>query len=395
MANSLDSYREITETERQGALDFCEKQILHVLPEFTNRFQKAYSEGGFYQPIPNDYWTTGFWTGEVWLAYEYALAQGRTEDAKKLRRAGEVHVDSFYERITKKIEVDHHDMGFLYSPSCVAAWKLTGNRKAREAALLAADQLLTRYQPKGEFLQAWGPMDGADNYRLIIDCLLNLPLLYWASEESGDETYRTIAEKHIHTAVANVIREDGSTWHTFFFDPETGKPDHGATCQGYRDGSAWARGQAWGIYGMALAYRYTGREEYIQIFRRVTDYFMGHLPKDLVPFWDLEFTDGDDQPRDSSSASIAACGMLEMSKYLEEDAAYYRSLAGKLMEALYAGYAVKDMETSNGLVLHSTYSNHSPYNTCNHYGVDECNSWGDYFYMEALMRLSTDWNEYW
>lgn len=396
MSRSFDTYDEITTSEIETALDFCEMQVLNDLTEFTYRFQKAYSENGFYQPIDNDYWTTGFWTGEVWLAYEYALAKRMNEDARKLRQTGMIHVDSFYERITKKIEVDHHDMGFLYSPSCVAAYKLTGDKKAREAAILAADQLLTRYHPVGEFLQAWGPMDGADNYRLIIDCLLNLPLLYWASEETGDEKYRTIAEKHIHTAVANVIREDYSTWHTFFFDPVTGAPDHGATCQGYRDGSAWARGQAWGIYGMALAYRYTGRAEYIETFKNVTEYFLDHLPEDLVPYWDLEFTDGDDQPRDSSSASIAVCGMLEMSRYLEEDdAAHFISLAKKLLKSVCEKYAVKDPEISNGLVLHSTYSNHSPYNTCNHYGVDECNSWGDYFYMEALMRLYTDWNEYW
>ena len=116
----------------------------------------------------------------------------------------------------------------------------------------------------------------------------------------------------------------------------------------------------------------------------------------MVPFWDLEFTDGDDQPRDSSSASIAACGMLEMAKYIPgEDAAVYTSLAKKLMASLEENYAVKDLKMSNGLVLHSTYSNHSPYNTCNHYGVDECNSWGDYFYMEGLMRLLKTWETYW
>ena len=396
MSISFDAYEMISAEEIEAALAFCEAQVVRVLPDFTDKFQKAYSENGFYEPIENNYWTTGFWTGEVWLAYEYALAKSHTDNAALLKAAGKKHVDSFYRRITEKIEVDHHDMGFLYTPSCVAAYKLTGDTKAREAAILAADQLLTRYHPVGEFLQAWGPMDGADNYRLIIDCLLNLPLLYWASGETGDAKYREIAEKHIHTAVANVIREDYSTWHTFFFNPETGAPDHGATCQGYRDGSAWARGQAWGVYGMALAYKYTGRKEYIELFRRVTEYFLEHLPKDLVPYWDLEFTDGDDQPRDSSSASIAACGMLEMSKYLEpEEAEHYQKLASRIMKSVYDNYAVKDMGTSNGLVLHSTYSNHSPYNTCNHYGVDECNSWGDYFYMEALTRMSKDWELYW
>lgn len=385
----------ISEKEVKAALQFSMEQVLSNLPQFTDKFQKAYSENGFYQPIENDDWTTGFWTGEIWLAYEYALEQDK-EAAEKLKAAAEVQVESFYKRIEEKHAVDHHDMGFLYSPSCVAAYKLTGNERARKAAIMAADQLITRYHPVGEFIQAWGPMDAPENYRLIIDCLLNLPLLYWASEETGDLKYREIAEKHIHTAVKNVIREDYSTWHTFFFNMETGEPDHGATCQGYRDGSAWARGQAWGIYGCALAYKYTKRREYIDIFKHVTQYFLTHLPKDMVPFWDLEFTDGDDQPRDSSSASIAACGMMEMIKSMEgEDKEIYGTYAQQLMKALYDHYAVKDPKSSNGLVLHSTYSNHSPYNTCNHYGVDECNSWGDYFYMEALTRLHKDWELYW
>ena len=389
MGVTFEGYPGITEKETAEALDFCCRQILHVLPEFTDKFQQAYSENNFYPPVENTDWTTGFWTGEIWLAWEHSRDP-------RLKQAGEVQVHDFLERINKKIVVDHHDMGFLYSPSCVAAYKLTGSKEGREAALKAADQLISRYHPVGEFIQAWGPMNAPENYRLIIDCLLNLPLLYWASDETGDDKYREIAEKHIHTAVANVIREDYSTWHTFFFNMETGEPDHGATCQGYRDGSAWARGQAWGVYGLALAYKYTGRKDYIELFRHVTEYFLTHLPKDLVPYWDLEFTDGDDQPRDSSSASIAVCGMLEMSKYLEaEEAEHYRQIAARIMKSLYDNYAVKDMETSNGLVLHSTYSNRSPYNTCNHCGVDECNAWGDYFYMDALTRMSREWALYW
>lgn len=402
---TFDNHPEISDSEMTTALDYASGAVLANLKDFTDKFQKAYSEDGFYHPIENDYWTCGFWTGEVWLAYEYALTHSVADAqtgkavpnaAEKLRKAGEVQIDSFLHRIDEKIEVDHHDMGFLYSPSCVAGYKLIGSQKAKEAAIKAADQLITRFHPVGEFIQAWGPMNAPENYRLIIDCLLNLPLLYWASEETGDPKYQEIAEKHIHTAVANVIREDYSTWHTFFFNMETGAPDHGATCQGYRDGSAWARGQAWGIYGMALAYRYTHREEYIDLFRHVTEYFLEHLPEDLVPYWDLEFTSGDEQPRDSSSASIAACGMLEMVKYLpEEERGYYVTVAKQLLKAVYDTCAVRDFTKSNGLVLHSTYSNHSPYNTCDHKGVDECNSWGDYFYMEALTRLTADWKEYW
>ena len=404
MKERFKDYKSISEDEIKGALDFAIKQIMHILPDFTDKFQPAYSIDNFYSPSENDDWTCGFWTGEIWLAYEQAIREGASEDTiAALKNAADIQVQSFYDRIVNKISVDHHDMGFLYSPSCVAAYKLTGNEQAKEAAIKAADQLITRFHPVGEFIQAWGPMNAPENYRLIIDCLLNLPLLYWASEETGDNKYRDIAEKHIHTALSNVIREDYSTWHTFFFNMETGEPDHGSTCQGYRDGSAWARGQAWGIYGLATGYKYTKREEYIELFRKVTDYFLDRLPEDLVPYWDLEFMDWskealdkEPQPRDSSSASIAACGMLEMAKYLDaEEAAYYREIASKLIKSVYDNYAVKDLESSNGLVLHSTYSNHSPYNTCNHYGVDECNSWGDYFYMEALTRLLRDWEVYW
>ena len=379
----------LTKAEVEKAMDFVVAQTRENMKYFGTKFPWSATKGLQYPIIENIEWTDGFWTGLLWLCYEY------TGD-EAFRALAEKNIDSFLHRVENRIELDHHDLGFLYSPSCVAGYKLTGSKEGREAAIKAADQLITRYHPVGEFIQAWGPMDAPENYRLIIDCLLNLPLLYWASQETGDSKYRDIAEKHIHTAVANVIREDYSTWHTFFFDMKTGAPDHGATCQGYRDGSAWARGQAWGVYGMALAYRYTGRKEYIDLFRHVTEYFLTHLPKDLVPYWDLEFTDGDDQPRDSSSASIAACGMLEMAKYLEpQEAEHYKTIAARIMKSVYDNYAVKDMNTSNGLVLHSTYSNHSPYNTCNHYGVDECNSWGDYFYMEALTRMSRDWEQYW
>lgn len=339
----LENYREADMDEVRAAMDIAAAQVERNLDTFTEKFPGANSFDNFYKPGPNVDWTTGFWTGEIWLAYENAKTE---EERERLRRAGEIQVDSFLERIEKRVEVDHHDMGFLYSLSCVAAYKLTGMEKAKKAALLAADNLISRFQPVGEFIQAWGEMGAKDNYRFIIDCLLNLPLLYWASEETGEEKYRNIAEKHIHTALANVIREDDSTWHTFFMDPETGKPDHGATCQGYKDGSAWARGQAWGVYGTAVGYRYTKREEYIGYFKRVTR--------------------------------------------------YYTSAARKLLRQMIVKYSVKDPEKSNGLLLMGTYSKKSPYNTCTEAGVNECVIWGDYFYMEALHRLLTpDWKIYW
>ena len=394
--SELEGYPVISQGEAADALSLCVSGVLKYLDDFTEAFPGAASLHNNYIPGPNKGWTTGFYTGELWLAYENASDEAVRE---RLKKAALAQVDSFYDRIKNLVDVEHHDMGFLYSPSCVAAYKLTGSEIGREAAILAADKLITRFQKVGGFLQAWGEMGATDNYRFIIDCLLNLLLLYWASGETGDSGYREIAEKHIHTAMANVIREDDSTWHTVFMDPVTGSFHHGATCQGYKDGSAWARGQAWGIYGTAVAYKYTGRDEYIGYFKRVTDYFLEHLPKDLCPFWDLSFGNGDEEtePRDSSSAVIAACGMLEMCKDLNmTDSTYYKSGAEKLLKAVTDNYRVKDIDSSNGRLLHGTYSKKSPYNTCTEEGVDECVIWGDYYYMEALTRfLDPDWVVYW
>ncbi len=380
---------EITTEEIEFALNFCAKQVKNNLSDFTNVCQNHTSVDNFYPPCENNQWTCGFWPGEIWLSYEY------TKDIV-YKNSGDVLVKSFLERMNNKVEVDHHDMGFLYTPSCVSAYKLTGNLEAKEAALLAADNLLLRFHEKGEFLQAWGELGAEDNYRYIIDCLLNLPLLYWASETTGNKKYSDIAERHIKTCLKYSIREDGSTYHTVFMNKEDGSFSHGATCQGYRDDSSWARGQAWSIYGVALSYGYSKNKKYLKIFDEVLNYYITKLPDDLVPYWDMIFTDGD-EPRDSSSGVIVACGLMEMSKYVDEKkSATYKSMAKKIMKSIFDNYAVKDITKSNGLVLHGTYSKKSPYNTCTPEGVDECTSWGDYFYMEALTRLYFEkWEMYW
>ena len=389
MGITFEGYPEISREEIKAALDFSCRQILHVLPEFTDKFQNAYSENGFYRPVENRDWTCGFWTGEIWLAYEHC------KDAR-LKDAGEIQVHDFLDRIDRKIAVDHHDMGFLYSPSCVAAYKLTGSREGREAAVKAADQLMKRYHPVGEFIQAWGSMDEPGNYRLIIDCLLNMPLLFWASETTGEEKYAEKAKAHIQTAMKYMLRPDCSTYHTYFFEPESGKAVRGVTHQGNRDGSAWARGQAWGIYGSAMAYRYIRSGEYVDIFEKVTSYFLQHLPQNLIPYWDFDFDDGSSEPRDSSSAAIAACGMLEMAKYLpEEKSLYYTGMAKRLLLALWKNCAVLSGDESNGLLLHGTYARASARNPCQNRGVDECNTWGDYYYLEGLIRARRDWKSYW
>jgi unsaturated chondroitin disaccharide hydrolase len=378
----------ITEDEVSEAIDTAVAQVRRNLPTFTYSAQNHSSVNNFYPAVPNDQWTAGFWPGSIWLAYE------ATGD-KIFRYAAQIHVQSFLNRIENRIATDHHDMGFLYSPSCVAAWKLVHDEDGKKAALLAADQLLERFQEKGQFIQAWGPMGEPENYRYIIDCLLNLPLLFWASQESGKAKYRSKALAHTHTTLGNSIRPDHSTHHTFYMDPETGAPVHGATKQGYRDDSAWTRGQAWAIAGMGACYRYEADDAYLAAFENLLAYYLKRLPDDLIPYWDLTFMDGD-EPRDSSSAAIVACGLLDMAGLVGGSRAEeMRELAGRMLGSLWRIYAVRNPAVSNGLLLHGTYSKKTPFNSCRGEGVDECVAWGDYFYFEGLTRLARPWTPYW
>ena len=369
------------------ALNEALKKIDMMIPTFTDMFPEHASVNNVYPPVPNNAgWNTGFWTGMLWHAYEMT-------GNEKYKEVALHHIPSFYERIDKKLGVDHHDMGFLYTPSCVAAYKLTGDEMAKAAAIKAADQLISRYHDKGKFIQAWGKTGDPNAYRLIVDCLLNIPLLYWTTEVTGDPKYREIALNHFNTTIEVCCRADASTYHTYYFDYETGAPKKGVTAQGASDDSAWARGQTWGTYGPMLTYIYEKNDKALQVFKATASYYLNHLPEDYIAFWDLSFTDGDDEPRDSSSNAIWLCGVLEGIKYMDENdplRKLFVNAAKRIMNSLIDNYLTKDIPEANGLLLHATYG--KPQKN----GVDEMNIWGDYFYMEALHRmLDPEWKLYW
>ncbi|SDX54207.1 glycoside hydrolase family 88 protein [Litoreibacter albidus] len=385
---NISAVEPLTPVMQRDAMTAACAQLKHSLPMFTFAAQNHSSVNNVYPAVANDQWTSGFWPGSLWLAFE-------ATDDKTFQYAAQVQVQALLHRIENRIATDHHDMGFMYSPSCVAAWKLAGDADGRRAALLAADQMLERFQEKGAFFQAWGDMGAPDNYRFIIDCLLNLPLMFWATKETENPVYAELARRHMQTSLTHSIRDDHSTFHTMFMDRETGEAVRGATQQGYSDTSSWARGQAWAITGVAFLYRLDPTPELKTTFDNLLTYYMERLPSDLVPYWDLIFTDGE-EPRDSSAAAIVCCGLLEMATCVPADqAAPLRDLAERMLGSLARHYAVRDPAVSNGLLLHGTYSKKTPYNGCRGEGVDECVSWGDYFYMEALTRLSGDWSPYW
>ena len=366
------------------AIKVCLEKIDSNLERLGEQFPTPATFDTDYKAMENIEWTNGFWTGMLWLAYEFT-------GEEKYKVAAEKNVASFIDRIERLIEVNHHDLGFLYTPSCVSAYKVTGNEKAKEAAIKAADQLASRYQEKGNFIQAWGELGARDNYRLIVDCLLNIPLLFWASNETGDGKYQEMAKAHFQTTLKNAIRQDASAFHTFFFDPETGEPTYGKTRQGYSDDSAWARGQAWLIYGIALCNAYAPSETNVEYFQAVTNYFLNRVPEDFVCYWDLIFDDTSGQPRDTSAAAIAVCGIQQMAKEFpnNETVKEYEKWADRILYNLITKYTDKKGSTIVALLNEGVYSWHSGK------GVNEGNIWGDYFYLEALMRKKKDWGMYW
>ena len=375
----------------QAIADAC-AILKGTLPKFADGdvYPRGYKDGkwGVAPNAQPNYWTESFWPGQLWLAYELTKDEAYREVADK-------NVLDFYRRVVENDEVDwHHDIGFLYTLSSVAPYKLTGNKIAKEAALIAAYSLSRRFRYRGSFIQSMGA-DGnhePQNYRFIVDTMMNLPLLFWAAEETGDQTYKDKAMRHLRTTLKYLVREDGSTYHHFLMDHATGGPIRGLTLQGAHDESFWSRGQAWIIYGLAIAYDYTGDKSLLPEFVRVTDFFIDHLPKDYVPFWDFIYNDGDDEPRDSSAAAIAACGILEMARLIPHDTynmEKYIEVAKKMICSLVRDYRTT-LEMEEEALLTQVIGSKP------HGGKPTSTSYGDYFYLECLLRATRVWeNRYW
>ncbi len=365
---------------------FCQSKVDALIPRFYDCFPGANTERLVYPADTENYeWTPAFYSGMLWLLYLH------TREDRYLRALDGL-LPSFYERVEKPGYVDTHDLGFLYDLSCYPAMLLGLDPRARNCFLKAADYLKARYFKKAGIIQAWGNLRDPENRgRMIIDCLMNLPLLYQASRITGDPIYRCAAYSHALQAQKYLVRPDFSTYHTYYMDVETGEPRFGRTAQGYSDTSCWARGQAWAVYGFTLSYAHTGDERFLQTACHVLDYFLEHLPEDHVCYWDLFFTEGD-QPRDSSAAAITCCGIHELLRHLPAShsrRAVYEQALKDMMTALSERYTAKALPQADGILLHGVYS--IPHTR----GVDECTIWGDYYYLEALCRLYTGECSFW
>ena len=328
------------------------------------------SENGQWIPSPyagNGWWTGGFWPGLMWQLYA-AEKDGFFMD--EARRTQALLVDQF--RVFREL---NHDVGFMYLLSCGADYKLTGDEQARTDTLHAASLMMGRFNPAG-FIRAW---DGPDRTGYaIIDCMMNLSLLYWASRQTGDPRFAHVADIHAHTALREFIRPDGSVSHIIEFDPETGARVCEHAGQGYALGTQWSRGQAWGLYGFTLAYVNTKNPEYLEAAEKIAANFAAHIREDGLT--DCDFCQPDTEERlDNIAGAIAACGFLELEKLTGNDS--YRIAALRLVDGL-LDHCCDWTDARCGLLTHCTASYHDD-GAGRHTNI----VYGDYFLVEALAKL--------
>ncbi|WP_052206671.1 glycoside hydrolase family 88 protein [Cellulophaga baltica] len=318
-------------------------------------------------------WCSGFWPGVLWYAYE------ASNDASLKKEA------AAFTAPIKTIaynSAQNHDIGFMVYCSFGNGYRITGNPEYKEVLLSAADTLATLYNDKVGSILSWPEKREEYAHNTIIDNMMNLELLFWAAKNGGDQRLYDIATSHAEVTMNNLVREDNSLYHLGSFNEETGEFLKGYTHQGYADESMWARGQTWGIYGFAMAYRETGRKDFLETSIKLADHFLERLPEDGIPFWDFDDPKIPNAPKDASAAAIAACGMFEIANLVEDVTLKnkFNTAATKFVEIL-SSDAYYSGDKNQALLLHST--GHLPNNS----EIDMPIIYADYYYMEALMRL--------
>lgn len=338
--------------------------------------------------IDPNHWCSGFFPGTLWMMYGYTNIPYWREQAE--------HWSSLIEEA--KFHKGTHDLGFMMYDSFGRGYDLTGDTHCREVVVQSAETLITRYSPKVGSIRSWDHNAEVWKYPVIIDNMMNLELLFRASELTGDKKFRDIAVRHADTTLRNHFRHDATSYHVVDYDPETGEVRMKCTAQGYADESVWSRGQAWGLYGFAVCYGYTGLERYLVQSVRIADCLltMPDMPDDLVPYWDMKAPGvGTDPtvPRDASSAAIMASGLYLLADQLSDSplaarepekmaakADAYRRHADALLDSLTRNYLIPAGEKHGFLLDHST--GHLPAND----NIDVPLNYADYYYLEALGR---------
>lgn len=328
-------------------------------------------ENGKLKLVPSRDWTSGFFPGVLWFLYE----NSNNHDWLKLAKMHSAAIES------EKTNGITHDMGFKIFCSIGAGYKLTKDAHYKEVIIESAKTLSTRFNPKTGVIRSWDHNTDKWVNPVIIDNMMNLELLFEATILTGDSTYHEIAVSHANTTMKHHFRLDYSSYHVIDYDPQTGRVRKKNTHQGYSHESAWARGQAWALYGYAMCYRYTKDPAYLKQAENIADYILKHpnMPKDLVPYWDFDAPNIPNEPKDVSAAAVIASGLYELSSY-RKSSKLYLSSANKMMHNLALSYASKAGENMGFILDHSTGSKPAKSE------IDVPLSYADYYYLEALLR---------
>jgi unsaturated chondroitin disaccharide hydrolase len=328
-------------------------------------------EKGKLKLVASKDWTSGFFPGELWYLYELS----HDNKWKALARKYTAPVEQ------EKLNGVTHDMGFKIYCSVGNGYRLTGDPHYKDVLLQAAKTLSTRFNPKVGLIRSWDHHSEQWAYPVIIDNMLNLELLFEASRLTGDSLFYKIAVSHADKTIKNHFRPDFSTFHVVSYNPQNGVVEKKQTHQGYSDASAWARGQAWALYGYTMCYRETKNPAYLQQAEGVAGFILGnkHLPVDLIPYWDFDAPGIPDEPRDVSAATVIASALYELSAYAAAGNDYQMK-ADTIMGNLAKNYASAKGENKGFILGHSTGS--KPMDS----EVDVPLSYADYYYLEALIR---------
>lgn len=368
-----------------GQKNYFPKEIKHaeaqtalLIEEITKADSKNGSlvsprtlEDGKLKLVASKDWTSGFFAGELWYLYE--LTKNENWKQKAIRFTALIEQE--------KRNATTHDMGFKIYSSVGNAYRLIKNQHDKEVIIESAKTLATRFNPKVGAIRSWDHHADVWQFPVIIDNMLNLELLFEATKLTGDSTFYKIAVKHANTTLKNHIRPDFSTWHVVSYYPETGAVEKKNTHQGYSDASAWARGQAWSVYGYTVCYRETKDKKYLLLAQNLANYFLRHknLPTDLIPYYDFDAPNIPNEPRDVSAAAILASALFELSTYAVNNNNYLQK-ANQIIANLSTKYTAK-LGTYRGFILTQSTGS-KPGN----FEVNAPLSYADYYYLEAMVR---------
>lgn len=372
----------------KGKSDFVEEALMKASNQIGVQLNEIEQSGkvlnprtiekdGSTQYVGIEDWTSGFFSGTMWYLYEMTGQEKWKDYGVKITES----LDSV------KYLTWHHDVGFMINCSFGNAFRLTGEQEYKEVMIKAAESLCTRFHPAAGVTQSWNVDRGWQATRgwmcpVIIDNMMNLELLFKVTEMTGDSSFYKVAISHADQTMANHFREDFSSWHVVDYDPNTGEVRQKNTAQGYSDDSAWARGQAWGLYGYAVCFRATKDSRYLKQAENIADFILNHprLPEDGVPYWDFDAPNIPNEPRDASAAAIIASALYELSSYSVKSEEYVKA-ADHILQSLSSPAYSAEVGTNNGFIL-----KHSVGSIPHGVEIDVPLNYADYYYLEAIRR---------